>query len=171
MSAPLDGDRLVQAKSTNDPGPDRLHSQGVNLISGRCTDRSAAHHNGPKAQTPQDLVGDDVAFDTRSIYGATNPGQVEWYATDGLNNLVLRSYANGRAADHAITEGKLCPDDLTPKGKLDLLRYHTLHDALSYKAHQFAAVAKDKTLEARLMQEWELGFLRKPTETRHHHFF
>jgi hypothetical protein len=161
MAAGFDGDKLVKVSVAGEQPPNRLRAQAVNLQSDRC-----AGHVSKKGSTQQISLGDDVTFDTRRIYESKNPGEVDWLAEDGLNNLVLRSYASGKRLDQAIAGGKVCPQDLTVQQERDLLRYRSLHDALVSKAHEFSRGAKDPQTGTRLLQEWEAGFLRPPRPTK-----
>jgi len=162
MAAGFEGDKLVQASVAREEPPNPLHVQAVNLQSERC----ASHVASKKGTTQQISLGDDVTFDTRRIYESKNPGEVGWLAEDGLNNLVLHSYASGKKLDQAISGGKVCAQDLTLQQERDLLRYRSLHDALVSKAQEFSRGAKDPHTGTRLLQEWEAGFLRPPRPSK-----
>jgi len=162
MAAAFEGDKLVQVSVAGEQPPNPLHVQAVKLQSERCT----SHSTPQRKATGQDLLGDDARYDTRYIYNSKNPGEVGWLAEDGLNYLMLYSYASGKKLDQAITGGKVCPQDLTVQQQRDLLRYRSLHDALVSKAQEFSRGAKDPTTGARLLHEWEAGFLRPPMPTK-----
>jgi hypothetical protein len=125
---------------------------------------------------PESVVGDDVSYDTRRIYESNNPGLVGWYASDGLNNLVLNAYARGHQHELDLQSGKICLSNLTQPQIVNLERYRALHDALLFKANEFATESHGTIKAANLMHSWEsnTGFYRKPDpppdQTWHHIF-
>jgi len=167
MAAPLDGVTAVPAK--HEKTPDRLHEQGVDLLSGP---RHFAHLVPVIAKPsvpnkPVSLpIGDDVTFDAHVIYRSTRAGEIQFLSEAGLNNWVLNDYKQGHLHAMDVAAGRVKLENLSPRERQNLDRYHVLHDALSFKAHQFAVSMKDPALEGRLMREWEPGFLRGPQERK-----
>jgi hypothetical protein len=119
---------------------------------------------------PESVVGEDVAFDTARIYDSKSPGLIQWYATDGLNDPVLHEYARGRQHELDLRSGKICLSELTKAELVNLERYRALHDALVFRANEFAAKSHGKTTAASLLNDWEYngGFLRKPEPAQDH---
>jgi len=160
MSKP---DKPVEIKPAVSPPHACLHTEAMDAM------RVNGSGSFPR-RYPESEVGDDVAYETRRIYESPNPGMVEWYATDSLNDQVLHSYARGRRHELDLRSGKVCLSDLTKPEITNLERYRALHDALVFKANDFATKSHGKISAVSLLVDWEYngGFLRRPQPPAHH---